>query len=305
MRIVYMGTPDFAVPALEILIDNNYNIAGVVTAPDKPQGRGLQLGESDVKKCAKKHGIPILQPALLKSDEFISQLHDLHADLQVVVAFRMLPEVVWNMPRLGTINLHASLLPQYRGAAPINWAIMNGEKETGVTTFFLKQEIDTGDIILQKKEPIYDTDTAGDLYNRLKTLGAQVVLDTVQQIADHKVSAQPQIFDKDLKTAPKIYKDMCKIPWHKNAEEVYNFVRGLAPYPTAHCTLNGNYCKIFEVEYSTEDLLSVGMIASDQKSYLHIGCGQGYVGVKKLQMEGQKILTINQYLSGNKVTTVL
>ncbi|MFN3316928.1 MAG: methionyl-tRNA formyltransferase, partial [Raineya sp.] len=235
MRIIFMGTPEFAVPSLQVLVENGYNIVGVVTAPDKPAGRGKQMQVSEVKQYALSQNLPILQPEKLKSPDFLAELQALKADLQVVVAFRMLPEVVWAMPPIGTFNLHASLLPKYRGAAPINWAIINGETETGVTTFFLQHEIDTGNIIFQEKEPISPTDTAGSLYQRLMHKGAKLVLKTVQTIEKGDVQTFPQV--GEITHAPKIFRETCQIDWNKTSTEIYNFVRGLAPYPAAWTTL--------------------------------------------------------------------
>src|SRR6478736_8938465 len=248
LRIVFMGTPEFAVPSLEILVENKFCVVTVITAPDKPQGRGQKLSYSPVKECALKHNIPVLQPTNLKSPEFQEELKSYHANLQIVVAFRMLPEVVWAMPALGTFNLHASLLPQYRGAAPINWAIINGEKETGATTFFLKHEIDTGSIIFQEKEPILDSDNVGSLYERLMIKGAGLVLKTVRAIEQGDYPSVVQPANIDIKHAPKIFKETCEINWNQSSEAVRNFVRGLSPYPGAWVTLNGKVFKILKCE---------------------------------------------------------
>ena len=239
LRIIYMGTPEFAVPGLDALVDSGCNVVAVITAPDKPAGRGLKLQMSPVKEAALKHDIPVLQPEKLKSEEFLETLKSYQADLQIVVAFRMLPEVVWNMPRLGTFNLHASLLPQYRGAAPINWAIINGEKETGVTTFFLKHEIDTGDIIIQEKEEILPSDNVGTLYEKLMNKGAAVIVKTVKLIQSENYTTSSQQFSEELNLAPKIFKETCEIDWNKSAIEIQNFVRGLSPYPAAWAVLLG------------------------------------------------------------------
>src|SRR6478736_2822685 len=249
LRIVFMGTPEFAVPSLEILVENQFSVVAVITAPDKPQGRGQKLSYSPVKECALKHNLPVLQPTNLKSPEFLEELRSYDANLQVVVAFRMLPELVWAMPSLGTFNLHASLLPQYRGAAPINWAIINGEKETGATTFFLKHEIDTGSIIYQEKETIKKDDTVGDLYERLMHKGAGLVLKTVKAIEEGKYPSVPQTA-AEIKHAPKIFKETCEINWHQASESVRNFVRGLSPYPAAWTILNEKVFKIFRVEFT-------------------------------------------------------
>ncbi|MEQ8423819.1 MAG: methionyl-tRNA formyltransferase, partial [Cyclobacteriaceae bacterium] len=238
-----MGTPEFAVPSLQTLVDNDFNVVAVVTAPDKPQGRGQRINISPVKECALKNNLKILQPTNLKSQDFLNELKELNANLQIVVAFRMLPEVVWSMPSLGTFNLHASLLPQYRGAAPINWAIINGEKVTGVTTFFLKHEIDTGGIIFQEKENILDDDTAGTLYTKLMTKGAGLVLKTTKAIQAGEYSSTEQPNEVEIKHAPKIFKETCKINWDQPSENIYNFVRGLNPYPAAWTTINGKLFK--------------------------------------------------------------
>src|SRR5690606_1319217 len=252
LRIVFMGTPDFAVETLKYILDNNYNVVGVVTAPDRPAGRGRKLQQSAVKKFATEKGLEVLQPTNLKEEEFIKSLGALQANLQVVVAFRMLPKVVWGMPQFGTFNLHASLLPSYRGAAPINWAIINGEKETGVTTFFLNHDIDTGDIIFQEREPIHEDDTAGTLYERLIHKGADLVLKTVRMIAEgkHTTQKQPQV---ELKNAPKIFKEDCKINWNMPAEAVINFIRGLSPYPAAWTILDGKTLKAYKVSAVEDD----------------------------------------------------
>src|SRR5688572_14256950 len=243
LRIIFMGTPEFAVPSLEILLENNFNVVAVITAPDKPQGRGQEVVGSPVKECALKYHVPVLQPTNLKSPEFLEELKSYNANLQIVVAFRMLPESVWSMPSLGTFNLHGSLLPQYRGAAPINWAIINGEKETGVTTFFLKHEIDTGSIIFQEKEPIHDSDDIGSLYERLMKRGSQLVLKTVKAIETGNYPTVPQPQGIEIKHAPKIFKETCEINWDQSTGQIINFVRGLSPYPGAWTVLNGKTFK--------------------------------------------------------------
>eukprot|EP01133_Synstelium_polycarpum_P013969 gene13969-16471_t len=253
MKIVFMGTPDFAVASLDALFKAGFEIAAVVTAADKPAGRGQKLSESAVKKYAQEKGLKVLQPVRLKDPEFIAELHDLKADLQVVVAFRMLPEAVWSMPPKGTINLHASLLPQYRGAAPINHAIINGEKESGVTTFFLKHEIDTGDIIFSEKVSIGPQDTAGELHDQLMQTGAGLLVKTVQAIADGNYTEQPQPQAADLKHAPKIFKDFCQIDWNQSAGLIHNLIRGLSPYPTAFTRLNDKTLKIFRAEIEEKE----------------------------------------------------
>lgn len=257
LRIIFMGTPDFAVPSLDILVENNFNVIAIITSPDKPSGRGLKIRESAVKKYAIAHDLKILQPLKLKDPLFIEELKSLQADLQVVVAFRMLPEVVWNMPPLGTVNLHASLLPQYRGAAPINWAIINGETETGVTTFKLQQEIDTGQVIYQKTVPIGKDETAGELHDTLMEKGAALLLKTVQDIASGEVSFIPQATLQDsqvpIHTAPKIFKENCKISWEQPVDKIFNLIRGLSPYPAAQTILNGKTIKIFKCRKENTD----------------------------------------------------
>jgi methionyl-tRNA formyltransferase len=303
LRIIFMGTPEFAVPSLEILVQNSYNVVAVVTAPDKPAGRGLKLKESPVKEAAVRLQIPVLQPEKLKSEEFLNELRSYKADLQVIVAFRMLPEAVWNMPAKGTFNLHASLLPQYRGAAPINWAIINGEIETGATTFFLQHEIDTGDILFYDKEQIKEDDTAGTLYERLMNKGAQLVLKTVKSITEGNYKPQPQITSGEIKAAPKIHKETCKIDWNKSAEEIRNFIRGLSPYPSAWTNLNGKDHKIYFATASNESLsLDPGQFKSDNKSYIKIQTGNGVINILDLQMEGKKRMTVEEYLRGNKLS---
>ncbi|MDF2158068.1 methionyl-tRNA formyltransferase [Algoriphagus sp. CAU 1675] len=299
LRIVYMGTPEFAVPSLEILIENGWNVVGVITAPDKPKGRGQKLIPSPVKESALKHGLTVLQPTNLKSPEFLAELKALNADLQIVVAFRMLPEAVWNMPPIGTFNLHASLLPNYRGAAPINWAIINGEKETGVTTFFLKHEIDTGSIIFQEKIQILEEDDLGTVYEKLMKLGSQLVLKTVEAIANDEVHPQPQDESKFIHHAPKIFKETCKIDWNKSAREIHNLVRGLSPYPAAWTELDGKVCKIYKTrveEYGNS--VSPGEVLSDGKSYLKFGTAEGLLNVLELQLEGKKRMGIGDFLRG-------
>lgn len=298
-----MGTPEFAVPSFEILVENGWNVVAAITAPDKPQGRGQKLIPSPVKEAALKFGIPILQPTNLKSPEFIEQLRDLKADLQIVVAFRMLPEIVWSMPSLGTFNLHASLLPNYRGAAPINWAIINGEKETGITTFFLKHEIDTGSIIFQEKEPISPEDNIGTLYEKLKLKGAQLVLKTVEAIAEKKITTKVQDESLALHHAPKIFKETCEIKWDKPAKDIHNLVRGLSPYPAAWTQLDGKICKIFKSEISENNLtgLQPGEFQTDNKKELIFQTGIGSLKILELQLEGKKKLEISEFLRGYKL----
>ncbi|CAG0958003.1 MAG: methionyl-tRNA formyltransferase [Bacteroidetes bacterium] len=308
MRIIFMGTPEFAVESLKKLIKNHCNIVAVVTAPDKPAGRGYKLTPSAVKKYAQEINLKILQPTHLKDLKFIDELKELEADLQIVVAFRMLPEVVWAMPPLGTFNLHASLLPQYRGAAPINWAIINGEKETGLTTFFLQHEIDTGKIILQQKVPILANETAGDLHDKLKIIGANLVLETVKQIESGKINPINQkniLLNAELKIAPKIFKENCKINWTLSAEKINNLIRGLSPFPGAFTLLKENHSgtivllKIYKAVFSLPPTPSpVGKIETDNKSYLHIYSSLGYIQIEELQLEGKKRLSVKEFLKG-------
>lgn len=305
MRIVFMGTPEFAVASLEALIDAGCEVVGVVTAPDKPAGRGQKLTESAVKRYAVLQGIKVLQPEKLKNPEFLEELKALRADLQVVVAFRMLPEVVWSMPSKGTINLHASLLPQYRGAAPINWAIINGEKESGVTTFFLKQEIDTGDILFVEKITIADDVTAGEYHDRLMNKGAGLLVKTVKAIESGRYTEQPQeqlIEGQELKHAPKIFKDDCRINWNQPTEKVYNLIRGLSPYPAAFTELNGKTFKIYQVtKEETSHHTEAGQYITDNKTYLKFACSDGYINVTDAQLEGKKRMSIEEFLRGVKL----
>lgn len=296
-----MGTPEFAVPSLQALIDHQYNVVAVITAPDKPQGRGQKLTPSPVKECALKYEVPVLQPANLKDPDFISELKSYNANLQVVVAFRMLPEVVWSMPALGTFNLHASLLPQYRGAAPINWAIINGEKETGVTTFFLKHEIDTGSIIFQEKETIHDNDNAGSLYERLMNKGATLVLKTVQSIEKGDYPSIPQQEQIEIKHAPKIFKETCEINWNQNSQQIINFIRGLSPYPAAWTKINNKTFKVFQASIAPSTSQSVEPILTDQKNYLYFKSKDGWVSVDELQPEGKKRMNIADFFRGNQI----
>lgn len=302
LKIIFMGTPEFAVPSLEILVGNGINVVAVVTAPDKPQGRGQKIIFSPVKTCALQHSIPVLQPTNLKSPDFLKELKSYSADLQVVVAFRMLPEVVWNMPRLGTFNLHASLLPQYRGAAPINWAIINGEKETGVTTFFLTHDIDTGSIIFQETETVNDDDNAGTLYEKLMKRGADLVLRTVRAIqsGDYPNIPQPA---SDIKHAPKIFKETCEIHWNQSTEQLRNFIRGLSPYPAAWTTINGKAFKIYKASAVPRDqsARNAGEMFTDNKNYLYFKTLDGWISVDELQPEGKKRMTIQDFFRGNKL----
>ena len=305
LRIVFMGTPEFAVASLDALVNAGCNIVGVITAPDKPAGRGLKLQESAVKKYAVEKNLKVLQPEKLKNPQFLEELKSLNADLQVVVAFRMLPEVVWNMPPIGTVNVHASLLPQYRGAAPINWAVISGEKESGVTTFKLKHEIDTGDILLQEKISIGDNETAGELHDQLKKLGAQVLVKTVQGLADGSLKETPQSAISDqqsaLKHAPKIFTETCKIDWNKSVEEVHNLIRGLSPFPGAFTHLSDKLLKIYRSEKeSKQPTISPGEFQTDGKTFLKFACSDGFILVKELQLEGKKKMNVEDFLRGYK-----
>jgi methionyl-tRNA formyltransferase len=302
MKIVFMGTPDFAVASLNALVEASFEIAGVVTAADKPAGRGQKLQESAVKRYAVEHGLKVLQPLKLKDPEFIAALQSLNADLQVVVAFRMLPEIVWDMPSKGTINLHGSLLPQYRGAAPINHAIINGEKKSGVTTFFLKHEIDTGDVIFSTTVPIADTDTAGDLHDSLMTAGAELLVKTVKAIESGNYNEQPQVFSAELKHAPKIFKDFCRIDWNQPVQTVYNLIRGLSPYPTAFTFLNDKTLKVFKASYETvTPEVTAGEFVTDGKSYLKFAAADGYINLLDVQYEGKKRMMADEFLRGMRL----
>ncbi|MEY4927511.1 MAG: hypothetical protein RI894_1947 [Bacteroidota bacterium] len=296
-----MGTPDFAVPALEAILLTEHEVVGVVTATDKMGGRGnKQLIESDVKKCAMKHGLRILQPEKFRNEAFLSELRAINADLQVVVAFRMLPEVVWAMPRLGTINVHGSLLPKYRGAAPINWAIMNGERETGVTTFFLRHEIDTGNMILQGKTSIDENETFGQLYDRMKHIGAAVLVETLQKIATGDLNGKPQ--DERLACpAPKLFLENTQLDVTKTVAEVHRFVRGLSPHPAAWTTLNGLQLKVFDAKQEIDTPTSpIGTFVSDHKKYLKIALSDGYLHLLDVQLAGKKRMDIQAFLNGYK-----
>ncbi|MFA6085650.1 methionyl-tRNA formyltransferase [Mucilaginibacter sp.] len=305
MRIIFMGTPQFAVASLDALITAGCDVVAVVTAPDKPAGRGQKVNQSAVKQYAEANGIKVLQPEKLKNPEFLEELKALHADLQVVVAFRMLPEVVWNMPPKGTINLHASLLPQYRGAAPINWAIINGEKESGVTTFFLKHDIDTGDILFTEKVTLKGTETAGDLHDWLMAKGAGLLVKTVKGIESGRYSEHPQEHlaeGMELKHAPKIFKEDCLIDFNQPAEKVYNLIRGLSPSPTAYTTLNGKVLKTYNATFEvTEPGISPGAFVSDNKTHLKFAAKDGYVSLTDVQLEGKKRMSVEEFLRGNKL----
>jgi len=295
-----MGTPEFAVVSLDKLVNAGCNIVAVITAPDKPAGRGMEMQFSAVKKYAVEKGLTILQPDKLKNTDFIEQLKSLEADLQIVVAFRMLPEMVWNMPPMGTLNLHGSLLPQYRGAAPINWAIINGEAYTGVTTFKLKQEIDTGDILLTEKIPLVDNETAGTLHDKMKFVGADLLLKTVIGLSENSITETPQSHQEILKNAPKIFTENCIIDWNKTAVEINQLINGLSPYPAAFTYLNEKKLKIFsaEIELSNTSSIEKGTHQTDGKNYLKFSCGDGYLNIKDLQLEGKKRMPTSDFLRG-------
>ncbi len=308
LRIVFMGTPDFAVASLKALVDGEYNVVGVITAPDKPAGRGNILTESAVKKYARENNLKILQPEKLKNPEFLAELKNLNADLQVVVAFRMLPEVVWNMPSLGTFNLHGSLLPQYRGAAPLNWAVMNGETKTGVTTFLLDHEIDTGKVIFKEETPIGENETVGDVHDRLMEIGAKLVVETVDAIAEGNIQPIPQtelINEVTVKHAPKIFKEDCKIDWNKDAELIRNQIRGLSPYPAAWTNLVHQKAgaEIQTKLYFAQKVVSEknekpGTIETDGKRFLNVACGNGWLQITDLQIAGKKRMKTDEFLRG-------
>ena len=296
-----MGTPEFAVASLAAIVEAGYPVVGVVTAPDKPAGRGMKLTESAVKKYAREKGLLILQPEKLRDPSFLEALRALRADLQIVVAFRMLPEMVWNMPPMGTVNLHGSLLPQYRGAAPINWAVINGEKETGVTTFQLQHDIDTGSILLQDRFPIADTDTAGDVHDRMMVIGARLLVQTIGGLAAGTLKSVPQRNPEGLKHAPKIFTETGKIDWNKPAEEVYNLIRGLSPFPSAYTELDGKILKIYRAEKVVHVLApdpAPGVYDTDGKSYLRFTTTDGYIRVTELQLEGKKRMAVADFLRG-------
>ena len=304
LRIIFMGTPQFAVPSLNKLYEAGYDIAAVVTAPDKPAGRGMQLAQSAVKRYAVEKNINILQPEKLKDPAFLEKLKSLKANVQVVVAFRMLPEVVWDMPPMGTINLHASLLPQYRGAAPINWAIINGEKQTGVTTFKLKHQIDTGNILLQEKIDITETETAGSLHDKMMEAGAELLLQTIHELEKGTLqeTLQPDgahLMPGTLHHAPKIFTETGEINWNKNTDEIYNLIRGLSPYPAAFTFLQGKKLKIFSSQKEiNNESHQPGKVFTDHKSFLKFSTNDGYISLKEIQLEGKKKMMIEDFLRG-------
>ncbi len=310
LRIIFMGTPDFAVASLDALIKAGCHIVGVITAPDKPAGRGMKLTQSAVKKYAVEKGLNILQPEKLKNPEFIEELRALKADLQIVVAFRMLPEIVWNMPLLGTVNLHGALLPQYRGAAPIHWAVINGEKETGVTTFKLKHEIDTGDILLQKSFSIGEDETTGEVHDRMKEIGAALLVETVKGLAENSLQKidQSSILNREsavLKHAPKIFTETCQIHWNETAEKIHNLIRGLSPFPGALTVLDD---KILKVYRSKKEIMQhkhvAGEVFSDGKTFLKFSCADGYIYILDLQLEGKKRMLTEDFLRGYRLSSL-
>lgn len=316
IRIVYMGTPDFAVPTLDALVQGGYNVVGVITMPDKPAGRGHKVQYSPVKEYALAHDLPLLQPEKLKDEAFLEQLRQWKADLQIVVAFRMLPEVVWAIPRLGTFNLHAALLPQYRGAAPINWAVINGETETGATTFFLSHEIDTGRIILKRKMPIAPDENVGSVHDRLMEMGKGLVTETVDLLIEangdiNKIETieQETLYEdiRELKPAPKIFKETCAIDWNDTARNIFNKVRGLSPYPTAWTELkaaNGDTIspvkiyKVSIVEEGNDNDSCIGLLETDSKTHIHISCSDGTIALEELQLPGKKRMDVKSLLNG-------
>ena len=323
LRIVFMGTPEFAVASLDALVQAGGHIVGVITAPDKPAGRGMKLTQSAVKQYAVEKGLHVLQPEKLKNPDFLAELKALQADIQVVVAFRMLPELVWNMPPMGTINLHGSLLPQYRGAAPINWAVINGEKETGVTTFKLQHAIDTGDILLQERFPIGQDETAGEVHDRMKEIGAGLLVETVKGLASETLAETPQelvgshesgvgskeqatipdsrlpTHDSRLNHAPKIFTETCKIDWTKPVDDIYNLIRGLSPYPAAFTVLQDKTMKIYRAKKEPAAMVAAaGEWKTDQKSFLKFAGADGYIHITELQLEGKKKMTVEEFLRG-------
>lgn len=302
LKIIFLGTPDFAVKALKALLANAFNIVAVVTNIDKPSGRGMKLQPSAVKTFALENNIPVLQPKSLKSPAFIQELSAFRADVQVVVAFRMLPQIVWNMPPLGTINIHASLLPNYRGAAPINWAIINGEKESGITTFQLKHEIDTGDLLLQSKLNIEANDTAGSLHDKLAIEGGRLIVTTLEKMIDGSLERKVQNFGADDKIAPKIFKKDTLIQWEQTATQINNFIRGMSPYPAAQTKLNGISFKIFKasIEHMKHNS-ALGEVQSDNKSFIKVACSDGFIHLLSLQMQGKKRMDVEDFLRGNEI----
>lgn len=301
LRIVYMGTPDFAVEPLRRLVEGGYNVVAVVTMPDKPSGRGLKVKGSAVKEYATSVSLPVLQPEKLRDEAFVAQLFSYQPDLGIVVAFKMLPTVIWSMPRLGTFNLHASLLPDYRGAAPINWAIMNGDKLSGITTFMLDKEIDTGDVLCRESVVVEESETAGTLHDKLMDLGGNLVLKSVDMIAEGAVTpvAQSTMMTTTMRPAPKIFKEDCRLEWYNDVKSIYDKVRGLSPYPAAWCEIEGENFKIFSSHYELCES-TVGKMVTDGRNFLKIGCKGGYLVIDDLQMAGKKRMKVADFLRGHK-----
>lgn len=310
LRILFMGTPDFAVASLDALVKAGVHIVGVITAPDKPAGRGMKLTESAVKKYALEKNLPVLQPEKLKNPEFIEELRSLKADLQIVVAFRMLPEIVWNMPALGTVNLHGSLLPQYRGAAPIHWAVINGEKETGVTTFKLKHEIDTGDILLQKSFPIGEDETTGEVHDRMKEIGANLLVSTVKGLSEGTLQKidQSSVISRQssvLKYAPKIFTKTCQINWNESVDKIHNLIRGLSPFPGAVTVLDEKILKVYRSRKEiTQHSEPFGKALSDGKTVIKFACANGFIHILDLQLEGKKRMLTEDFLRGYRLKDI-
>jgi methionyl-tRNA formyltransferase len=303
MRIIFLGTPDFPVPSLDAIVKAGHEVVAVVTMPDKPAGRGMQLQQSAVKKYAVENNIKVLQPVKLKDPEFIAELQTLNADLQVVIAFRMLPQIVWQMPKFGTLNLHASLLPDYRGAAPINWAIINGETKTGVSTFFLKHEIDTGDVLLTKEVAITPTMNAGELHDLLMQVGAETVVKSLALIESGNTKGTPQGEDNN-KIAPKIFKEHCLINFNQNGQNIYNLIRGLSPYPAAFTHFDNKILKVYESTFeATNHQEPIGKMMSDNKTFFKIACQDGYIHLLQIQLEGKKRMKVDEFLRGNKISS--
>jgi methionyl-tRNA formyltransferase len=303
MKIIFLGTPDFSVPSLDAIVKAGHEVVAVVTMPDKPAGRGMQLQQSAVKKYAVENNIKVLQPVKLKDPEFIAELQTLNADLQVVIAFRMLPQIVWQMPKFGTLNLHASLLPDYRGAAPINWAIINGETKTGVSTFFLKHEIDTGDVLLTKEVAIPPTMNAGELHDLLMQVGAETVVKSLALIENGNTKGTPQ-GDDNNKMAPKIFKEHCLINFNQNGQNIYNLIRGLSPYPAAFTHFDNKILKVYESTFeSTNHQEPIGKMMSDNKTFLKVACQDGYIHLLQIQLEGKKRMKVDEFLRGNKISS--
>jgi methionyl-tRNA formyltransferase len=301
MRIIFLGTPDFSVPSLDAIVKAGHEVVAVVTMPDKPAGRGMQLQQSAVKKYAVENNIKVLQPVKLKDPEFIAELQSLNADLQVVIAFRMLPQIVWQMPKFGTLNLHASLLPDYRGAAPINWAIINGETKTGVSTFFLKHEIDTGDVLLTKEVAITSTTNAGELHDLLMQVGAETVVKSLELVENGNTKGTPQ-GDDNNKMAPKIFKEHCLINFNQNGQNIYNLIRGLSPYPAAFTHFDNKILKVYESNFEASNHQEpIGKMMSDNKTFLKVACQDGYIHLLQIQLEGKKRMKVDEFLRGNKI----